>query len=160
SRAACVRFPPTPSSVCRMYCCSSSRSVSPVGSPGLAGSTLRFPAPSPSGRTSTSIVSCSLRTTACSIQFSSCRTLPGHSAPTTTPQQPPPRPRAPRPPCGVPPPNLPHKMPRHPPNPPPPRPQRRPLDHHHRYPIVQILPKRPLPHRPPQILVRRRDQPY
>src|SRR4029077_7647876 len=33
------------------------------------------------------------------------------------------------------------------------------LDHHHRDPVVQILPKTPLPYRPPQILVRRRDQP-
>src|SRR4029077_9589897 len=33
------------------------------------------------------------------------------------------------------------------------------LDHHHRDSVVQILPKTPLPHRPPQILVRRRDQP-
>jgi hypothetical protein len=36
------------------------------------------------------------------------------------------------------------------PNVPPPHPQRRDLDHHHRNPVVQILPKTPLPHRPPE----------
>ncbi len=30
------------------------------------------------------MVSCSLSTTACSMQFSSCRTLPGHSAPSSS----------------------------------------------------------------------------
>src|SRR5712692_468681 len=38
-------------------------------------------------------------------------------------------------------------------------PQRRPLDHHHRDAVVDVLAERPLTHRPAQILVAGRDQP-